>query len=51
MDQHFKAKWRQAEADLKALCQSNSAQVQSPAAKLRETYLEHQELRTSHERH
>ena len=25
MDQHYKARWRQAEADLKALCQSNSA--------------------------
>ena len=41
MDQHYKAKWRQAEADLKALCQSNSAQVQSLAAKLQETNLEH----------
>ena len=29
MDQHYKAKWQQAEADLTALCQSNSAQVQS----------------------
>ena len=29
MDQHYKAKWRQAETDLRALCQSNSAQVQS----------------------
>ena len=29
MDQHFKAKWQKAEADLQALCQSNSAQVQS----------------------
>ena len=37
MDQHCKAKWRQAEADLKALCQSNSAQVQSFASKLHET--------------
>ena len=34
MDQHYKAKWKQAEADLKALCQSNSAQVQSFASKL-----------------
>ena len=34
MDQHYKTKWRQAEADLKALCQSNSAQVQSLACKL-----------------
>ena len=44
MDQHYKAKWRQAEADLKALCQSNSAQVQSLASTLRETNVEHQEL-------
>ena len=29
MDQHYKAKWQQAEADLTALCQSNSVQVQS----------------------
>ena len=50
MDQHYKAKWRQAEADLKALCQSNSAQVQSLASKLHETNLEHQELHTAHER-
>ena len=34
MDQHYKARWRQAEADLKALCQSNSAQAQSLASKL-----------------
>ena len=50
MDQHYKAKWRQAEADLKALCQSNSAQVQSLAAKLQETNLEHHELYTAQER-
>ena len=47
MDQ---AKWRQAEADLTALCQSNSAQVQSLAAKLQETTLEHRELHTAQER-
>ena len=50
MDQHYKVKWRQAEADLNALCQSNSAQVQSLASKLHETNSEHQELRTAHER-
>ena len=50
MDQHYKAKWRQAEADLQALCQSNSAQVQSLAAKLQETNLEHHELYTAQER-
>ena len=44
MDQHCKARWRQAEADLKALCQSNSAQVQSLASKLHETNEEHQQL-------
>ena len=50
MDQHYKAKWRQAEADLKALCKSNSAQVQSRAAKLQEKNLEHHELHTAKER-
>ena len=50
MDQHYKAKWRQAEADLKALCQSNSAHVQSLAVKLQETNLEHHELHTAQER-
>ena len=49
MDQDYKAEWRQAEADLKALCQSNSAQVQSLAAKLQETNLEHQKLHTAQE--
>ena len=50
MDQHYKAKWRQAEADLRDLCQSNSAQVQSFASKLQETNLEHQQLHTAQER-
>ena len=50
MGQHYKARWRQAEADLKALCQSNSAQVQSLASKLHETNEEHQQLLTAHER-
>ena len=50
MDQHYKAKWRQAEADLKALCQSNGAHVQSLAAKLQETSMEHHELHTAQER-
>ena len=50
MDQQYKAKWRQAEADLKTLCQSNSAQVQSLASKLQETNLEHHELYAAQER-
>ena len=50
MDQHYKAKWRQAEAYLRALCQSNSAQAQSLASKLHETNIEHQELHTAQER-
>ena len=50
MDQHYKAKWRQAKADLQALCQSNSAQTQSLASKLQETNLEHQQLYTAQER-
>ena len=51
MDQHYKARWQQAEADLKALCQSNSAQLQSRASKLRETNEEHQQLHTAQERY
>ena len=50
MDQHFKARWRQAEADLRDLCQPNSAQAQSLASKLQETNLEHQQLHTAQER-
>ena len=50
MDQHYKAKWQQAEVDLKALCQSNSAQVQSFASKMHETNEEHQKLHTAQER-
>ena len=49
-DQHYKAKWQQAEADLTALCQSNSAQVQSFASKMHETNEEHQQLFTAQER-
>ena len=50
MDQHYKAKWQQAEADLKALCQANSAQVQPFATKVHETNAEHQQLHTAQER-
>ena len=50
MDQHYKARWQQAEADLQALCKSNSAQVQSLASKLHETNEEHQQLHTAQER-
>ena len=50
MDQHYKAKWQQAQADLTALCQSNSAQVQSFAVKMHETNEEHQKLYTAQER-
>ena len=50
MDQHEKARWQQAEADLKALCKSNRAQVQSLASKLHETNEEHQQLHTAQER-
>ena len=50
MDQHYKAKWRQAQTDLQTLCESNSAQVQSLASKLQETNLEHHELYTAQER-
>ena len=50
MDQHYKAKWQQAEADLTVLCQSNSVQVQSFASKMHETNTEHQRLREAQER-
>ena len=50
MDQHYKAKWQQAETDLKALCKSNSAQVQSFASKMHETNVEHQQLYDAQER-
>ena len=50
MDQHYKARWQQADADLKALCKSNSAHVQSLASKLHETNEEHQQLCTAQER-
>ena len=50
MDQHYKTRWQQAEADLQALCQSNSAQVQSLASKLQETNEEHQQLHTAQDR-
>ena len=50
MDQHYMAKWQQAEADLTALCQSNSAQVQSFASKMHETNVEHQKLHDAQER-
>ena len=50
MVQHYKAKWRQAQEDLQALCQSNSAQTQCLASKLQETNLEHHGLYTAQER-
>ena len=50
MDQHYKAKWQQAEADLTALCKSNSVQVQSFASKMHETNTEHQRLHDAQER-
>ena len=50
MDKRDKAKWRQAETDFKALCQSDSAQVQCLASKLHESNEEHQQLHTANER-
>ena len=50
MDQHYKAKWQQAEADLTAQCKSNSVQVQSFASKMHETNTEHQRLHDAQER-
>ena len=50
MDKQYQARWRQAEAEFRDLCQSNSAQVQSLASKLQETQLEHQQLYIEQER-
>ena len=50
MDQHYKAKWQQAEADLTALCQSNSAQVQSFASRCMRRMRKHQKLHNAQER-
>ena len=50
MDQQYKAKWQKAESDLKALCQSNSAQVRSFASRMHETNVEHQQLHDAQER-
>ena len=50
MDKQFQARWRQAEAELRDLCKSNSAQVQSLAIKLEETQLELQQLHNAQAR-
>ena len=50
MDKQFQTRWRQTEAELQDLCKSNSAQVQTLAAKLQETQLEHLQLYIAQER-
>ena len=50
MDKQFQAHWRQAEAELRDMCEFNSAQAQILAASLRESELEHQQLHTAIER-
>ena len=53
MDEQFQDRWKQwkqTEAELRDWCKSNSAQVQTPASKLHETQLEHQQLYTAQER-
>ena len=50
MDKQYQTRWKQAEAELRDSCQSNSAQAQSLASKLQETQLEHQQLYTAQER-
>ena len=49
MDKQFQTRWRQTEAELRDLCESNSSQAQTLAAKLQETQLEHQQLYTAQE--
>ena len=49
MVKQFQARWRQAEAELRDTCESNSAQ-ETLAASLREGELEHQQLHTANER-
>ena len=50
MDKQYQARWRQAEAELRDLCSSNSAQAQALASKLQETQLERQQLYSAQER-
>ena len=50
MDKQFQTRWRQTEAKLRDMSESNSAQVQILAASLRESELEHQQLHTANER-
>ena len=50
MDKHCHARWRQAEAEFRDLRQSNNARVQTLAARLRESELEHQQLHTAQDR-
>ena len=50
MDKQFQVRWRQAEAELRDLCQSNSVQILIFAARVRESELEHQQLHTAQKR-
>ena len=50
MHKQDQARWRQAEAEIRDLCRSNSAQVQTLADHLREKELEHQQRHTAQER-
>ena len=49
MDKQFQARWRQAEAELRDICESNSAQVQALAVRLPESELGRQQLHTANE--
>ena len=51
MDKRFQTRWRQAEAELRDLRESNSAEAQTLAVRLREIELEHQQPHTANERH
>ena len=46
MDRQFPTRWRQAEAGLRGTYESNNGQVHALADSLRESELEHQQLRT-----
>ena len=51
IDKQFQARWRQAEAQPRDMCESNSAQLQQLADRLHnKSELEHQQLHTANER-
>ena len=50
MDKQFQTRWRQAEAQLQYMCESNNAQAQQLAKNLHKSELEHRQVCTANER-